>query len=114
MNIKATSTLANFSVGEFCIVPSRNLVSKAGQESSITPKMLLVLTELAKHQGETLSKEHLIIAIWGSINTSDMVLSRAISDLRKVFSDSAKQQNYIETVTKQGYRLKQPVIWQTT
>jgi DNA-binding winged helix-turn-helix (wHTH) protein/Tol biopolymer transport system component len=113
MNIKATSTLANFSVGEFCIVPSRNLVSKAGQESSITPKMLLVLTELAKHQGETLSKEHLIIAIWGSINTSDMVLSRAISDLRKVFSDSAKQQNYIETVTKQGYRLKQPVIWQT-
>jgi len=41
-----------------------------------------------------------------------MVLSRAISDLRKVFGDSARKQSYIETVTKQGYRLKKAVSWQ--
>ena len=74
--------------------------------------MLAVLTELAKHQGETLSKEHLILAVWGTIHTSDMVLSRAISDLRKVFGDSAKKQIYIKTMIKQGYRLIQPVSWQ--
>ena len=111
MNIKSSSSIANFSVGDFTVIASRNLITKDSDETSITPKMLSVLTELAKHPGETLSKEHLIIEVWGSIHTSDMVLSRAISDLRKVFGDSAKTQRHIETVTKQGYRLKQPVKW---
>jgi len=114
MNKRQDLKISKFSVGDFCITPSRNLITIADDEVTITPKMLAVLIELAKHQGETLSKEQLIIAVWGSLYTSDMVLSRAISDLRKAFGDSAKQQNYIETVTKQGYRLKQPVNWQTT
>jgi len=112
MNNKSASSISNFSVGDFTVISSRNLITNDSEETSITPKMLSVLTELAKHQGETLSKEYLILAVWGSIHTSDMVLSRAISDLRKVLGDSAKQQNYIETVTKQGYRLKQKVNWQ--
>jgi len=112
MNNKSASSISNFSVGDFTVISSRNLITNDSEETSITPKMLSVLTELAKHQGETLSKEYLILTVWGSIHTSDMVLSRAISDLRKVLGDSAKQQNYIETVTKQGYRLKQKVNWQ--
>ncbi|WDE12393.1 winged helix-turn-helix domain-containing protein [Thalassomonas haliotis] len=106
------NTAANFTVGDFTVHGSRNLITRAGAETAITPKMLAVLTELASHRGKTLSKEHLILAVWGTPHTSDMVLSRAISDLRKVFGDSARQQAYIETVTKQGYRLKQAVRWQ--
>ena len=112
MNNKTTVTDTSFTVGDFTILPSRNLIKSVTEEISITPKMLAVLTALAKNQGETLSKEHLIISVWGTIHTSDMVLSRAISDLRKVFGDSARQQHYIETVTKKGYRLKQQVCWQ--
>ena len=102
----------SFSIGNYAVLPSRNLVIHEDKETLITPKMLAVLIELAKHQGETLSKEQLLLAVWGTLHTSDMVLSRAISDLRKVFSDSARQQHTIETVTKQGYRLKQSVAWQ--
>ncbi|SFD04464.1 winged helix-turn-helix domain-containing protein [Pseudoalteromonas denitrificans] len=111
MKPNTASATSNFSVGEFNVLSSRNLVTKDAEEILITPKMLNVLTELAMHQGKTLSKEQLILSVWGSIHTSDMVLSRAISDLRKVFGDSAKQQHYIETVTKQGYRLKKKVVW---
>jgi DNA-binding winged helix-turn-helix (wHTH) protein len=103
--------VVNFTIGDFTILTSRNLITDGNTETVITPKMLSVLSELAKHQGKTLSKEHLILAVWGTVHTSDMVLSRAISDLRKVFSDSARQQLYIETVSKQGYRLKKEVIW---
>jgi DNA-binding winged helix-turn-helix (wHTH) protein/Tol biopolymer transport system component len=112
MKKQNTASTLNFSIGEFSVIASRNLIIHDDQESVITPKMLSVLTELATHQGKTLSKEHLLLAVWGTIHTSDMVLSRAISDLRKVFGDSAKQQNYIETVVKQGYRLKREVCWQ--
>ena len=112
MENNTASTVANFTVADFTVHTSRNLITRGGEETAITPKMLAVLTELARHQGKTLSKAHLILAVWGTPHTSDMVLSRAISDLRKVFNDSARQQDYIETVTKQGYRLKQAVSWQ--
>ncbi|WDD99590.1 winged helix-turn-helix domain-containing protein [Thalassomonas actiniarum] len=111
MENNTAATVASFTVGDFTVHGSRNLITRGETETAITPKMLAVLTELASHQGTTLSKEHLIIAVWGTPHTSDMVLSRAISDLRKVFGDSARQQAYIETVTKQGYRLKQAVNW---
>ena len=114
MENNTVTTVANFTVGNFTVHSTRNLITRDTAEISITPKMLSVLTELANHQGKTLSKEHLILAVWGSLHTSDMVLSRAISDLRKVFGDSARKQDYIETVTKQGYRLKQAVSWQQT
>ncbi|NQZ24125.1 MAG: PD40 domain-containing protein [Colwellia sp.] len=112
MNNERSNIELNFSVGRYNVIPSRNLIIHDGQETLITPKMLAVLIELAKHQSETLSKQQLILAVWGTLHTSDMVLSRAISDLRKVFSDSARQQHTIETVSKQGYRLKQTVLWQ--
>ncbi|WDE04878.1 PD40 domain-containing protein [Thalassomonas viridans] len=112
MENNTAAIAANFTVGDFTVHGSRNLiVSRGGEETAITPKMLAVLTELATHQGKTLSKEHLLMAVWGTLHTSDMVLSRAISDLRKVFGDSARRQAYIETVTKKGYRLKQEVNW---
>jgi len=114
MNNERAITGSCFLVGSYSVVPSRNLIIHDGKETLITPKMLAVLTELAKHQSETLSKEQLLLAVWGTLHTSDMVLSRAISDLRKVFSDSARQQHTIETVTKQGYRLKEKVVWQQT
>ena len=111
MEKKKAPEVNNFTVGNFTVLASRNLISDGHEDTPITPKMLSVLTELAKHQEQTLSKEHLIMAVWGTHHTSDMVLSRAISDLRKVFADSAKKQSYIETVSKQGYRLKQKVTW---
>ena len=112
MENNTAGALATFTVGEFTVHGSRNLITRGEEETAITPKMLAVLTELANHRGKTLSKEHLLLAVWGTLHTSDMVLSRAISDLRKVFGDSARRQAYIETVTKQGYRLRPEVHWQ--
>jgi DNA-binding winged helix-turn-helix (wHTH) protein/Tol biopolymer transport system component len=114
MDKKSDKPISNFSVGDYTVVVSRNLLFHGDVETSITPKVLSLLIELAKHQGQTLSKDHLIIAIWGTVHTTDMVLSRAMSDLRKALGDSARKQDYIETVSKQGYRLKKAVFWQST
>jgi len=112
MDKNADKPISNFSVGDFNVIVSRNLIIKGEIQTSITPKVLSLLIELAKHQGETLSKDHLIIAVWGTVHTTDMVLSRAMSDLRKALGDSARTQDYIETVSKQGYRFKKSVFWQ--
>jgi len=111
MTEQDASVTQSFTIGDFTILTNRNLIVHRNTEISITPKMLAVLFELAKYQGQTLSKEQLFKAGWGATITTDMVLSRAIADLRKLFGDSAQTQSYIETVSKKGYRLKQSVHW---
>jgi len=59
MNNKKSNKSADFLIGDFTILTSRNLIVNGEVETSITPKMLAVLIELASNQGKTLSKEHL-------------------------------------------------------
>lgn len=101
----------SFSIENFTILPSQNRVLSDNEQQAITPKMMAVLNLLASQQGETISKDDIMNSVWGDVVVSDMVLSRAISDLRKVFGDSASKQIVIETVSKKGYRLKLPVVW---
>jgi DNA-binding winged helix-turn-helix (wHTH) protein len=45
-----------------------------------------VLLCLAKHRGETLSKEQLFQAVWPNIVVTEDVLKRCIAELRRAFS----------------------------
>jgi TolB-like protein/Flp pilus assembly protein TadD len=64
-----------------------------------------VLVCLAARPGEVVSKEELIRAVWVDTFVTDDVLTRAISELRRVLGDDAKQPHIIETVAKRGYRI---------
>lgn len=103
----------SFEVAGYQVVPSKNIVVFEGKALSITPKMLSVLAVLAENQGQTVSKDVLLNSVWGGTITTDMVLSRAISDLRKTFGDSARKQEFISTISKQGYCLNKPVTWKS-
>ena len=64
-----------------------------------------VLLCLAEHAGESVSKEQLLRAVWPDTFVSDDVLTRSISELRRVFEDDAKNSRFIQTIPKRGYRL---------
>jgi len=68
-----------------------------------------VLLCLAKHPGETVSKEQLFHAIWPDIVVTEDVLKRCIAELRRAFDDNAREPRVIETISKRGYRLVAPV-----
>ena len=63
----------------------------------------LVLTELAKTPGETVSKDQLVSAVWGATFVSDGSLVQCIKDIRKAMRD--KDRKIIRTITRMGYRL---------
>lgn len=111
MSKKGTNHNGDFSIGTFAVCPSKNLIVKLGNQSHITPKVLAVLIVLAEKQGETVTKDELMQTVWGDVVISDMVLSKAISDLRKAFGDTAKKQEFIQTVSKKGYILIKEVKW---
>jgi DNA-binding winged helix-turn-helix (wHTH) protein len=49
-----------------------------------------VLVLLAAHAGQVVAKERLIQTVWPDAFVTDDVLTRAISELRRVFGDDAK------------------------
>jgi len=59
--------------------------------------------------GEVVSKERLMRSVWPDAFVGDDVLTRCISELRRVFGDDAKEPRFIQTIPKSGYRLIAPV-----
>lgn len=68
-----------------------------------------VLVELASHSNEVLSKDRLIKAVWSDTFVSEDVLTRCISEIRRVLDDDARAPRFIQTIPKAGYRLIAPV-----
>jgi DNA-binding winged helix-turn-helix (wHTH) protein/tetratricopeptide (TPR) repeat protein len=101
----------NFSVGEYFVSPSLNSISRFGATSHIEPKAMHVLVCLAENAGQVISKEVLIQKVWARAFVTDDVLIGSISALRKALGDSAREQLFIETIPKNGYRLVAPVDW---
>lgn len=74
-------------------------------ESSVEPKVMEVLKVLVEHQGEPVSRDDLIEAVWTGKFGGEERLSRAISLLRKALGDVRGQHTHIETVPRLGYHL---------
>ena len=96
---------------EGCLVQTRlnRVVSAGGQVVQVQPKIMDVLVCLAGRAGEVVTREELLGTVWAGTHVTEHVLARAISELRKVFDDSAQQPRVIETIPKVGYRLIAPV-----
>jgi TolB-like protein/Flp pilus assembly protein TadD len=68
-----------------------------------------VLLSLARRPGEVMTRKMLIQAVWAGTYVTEDVLTRSISELRKIFADEVRTPRYIQTIPKSGYRLIAPV-----
>jgi Tol biopolymer transport system component/DNA-binding winged helix-turn-helix (wHTH) protein len=100
-----------FRVGEFLIEPQLNTITGNEKTARVEPKVMQVLVCLAEHAGAVLPKEKLIQSVWADTFVTDDVLTRSISELRKVFADDAKEPRVIQTIPRSGYRLIAPVSY---
>ena len=95
-----------FRIGEFYFIePSLNSVMGPAGTTRLEPKVMQVLMCLAGDAGQVVTKAHLMRAVWPDTFVSDDVLTRAISELRRVFDDDVKDPRFIQTIPKSGYRL---------
>lgn len=125
-------TLPQLLIGDYCFDPNRNALQRlpprdgdrfttvggarsrgraprdaAGEASEIVlePLAAEVLSYLARHAGEVLSKEELIASVWRGSIVSDGPLYRVVALLRNVLGDDKAAPRYIQTISKRGYRL---------
>ncbi len=106
---RSNSVGNDFHIGEWCVRPDLNQISKDDQIVAVEPKVIEVLVFLARHPGEVLSKESILQGVWTGTFVSDEVLTYSISELRKALQDDAKNPRFIQTIHRKGYRLIAPV-----
>jgi TolB-like protein/Tfp pilus assembly protein PilF len=97
-------------VGEWRVAPELNSLERDGHSVHVEPKIMQVLVTLAERPGTVLSKEHILRQVWPETFVSEEVLTRSISELRRVFEDNPREPTYIQTIPKGGYRLLAPVV----
>jgi len=78
---------------------------RSGESIALEPRVIQVLHFLARHQGEVVSHQTLLNAIWTNTVVEPSALQRCIAQLRKAFGDDARQQHTIATYPKKGYSL---------
>jgi DNA-binding winged helix-turn-helix (wHTH) protein len=89
--------------------PRLNRMTRDGRVIQVEPKVMEVLVCLAGRGGEVVTRNELLETVWAGTAVSEQVLSRAVSELRKVFRDDSRTPRVIETIAKRGYRLIVPV-----
>lgn len=94
-----------FQVGEWLAEPAWNRISRNGEARKLEPRVMRLLTVLAASPRQPLGRGYLIEAVWPDLHVNEEALSRAISLLRRAFSDESRAPRYIATVHKGGYSL---------
>ena len=103
------SRTAPFRLGEFRVDPARLTLAGSGATRHVEPRVMDVLAALAERAPEPVSRDELIERVWGAAAVTDSALSRCIAILRKELGDDRAHPRYIETLSKNGYRLMPPV-----
>jgi DNA-binding winged helix-turn-helix (wHTH) protein/TolB-like protein/tetratricopeptide (TPR) repeat protein len=98
-----------FRLGNWQVLPDRGLLRDGEAETHVEPLPMDVLVVLASVQGDVVSKDQLVDAVWKGRPVSDEVITRCISVIRRALGDDAKAPVYVENVPRRGYRLKMPI-----
>jgi DNA-binding winged helix-turn-helix (wHTH) protein/TolB-like protein len=99
-----------FHIGDWEVLPARGILRRGDLEEKPEPKVLEVLMVLASRDGDLVTKEELIEEVWGGRPTADDPITRCLSQLRGHLGDKNRPYQYIETLTKRGYRLNHKVV----
>src|SRR5262249_8487661 len=74
------------------------------ERAQITPKAFDVLRYLVENAGRLVTQDELLEALWAETYVNPEVLRKYILEIRRVLGDRPNEPQYIETVTKRGYR----------
>jgi len=90
--------------GSFCLNQAERLLLRNGKPIRLTPKVFNVLLLLIQNSGCLVTKDKFMKVVWPDTFVEEANLSVYIASLRKALDEGIAEHQYIETVTKGGYR----------
>ena len=99
-----------FLLGEVRVTPADGELWRGDEQlASLRPKAMDVLIALVVRNGEVVSRDELMEAVWQGGIVSDDTLTGYLSEIRRAIGDDSRNQAVIQTVSKRGYRLTSDV-----
>ncbi|HEY2457790.1 MAG TPA: winged helix-turn-helix domain-containing protein [Candidatus Acidoferrum sp.] len=80
---------------------------------AIPPKPYDMLRYLVENPGRLVTQDELLEKLWPETYVNPELIRKYILDIRKILGDRPDKPEFIETVTKRGYRFIAPVIDET-
>jgi DNA-binding winged helix-turn-helix (wHTH) protein len=101
-----------YEFGEFRLDANRRVIEAfaANRRLLLPPRIFDAALYLVRHRGLLLSKERLLAELWPGKVVEENSLSQAISLLRHALGESRRENRYIVTVPRRGYRFVADVI----
>lgn len=96
-------------IGQVFFDATRRMLVSESQQLYLEPRIFDLLVALLNAERLQLSREQLITQVWQGRVVSESAINRAVSLLRKAFTQLDASQPYLETLPKVGYRLMVPV-----
>lgn len=103
--IKSSGFPAPFRLGPWLVQAELNRVTGPGGTHQIEPRIMCVLLLLVERAGVVVTRQELLDEVWADAIVGEEILTRAVSELRRVFGDDPRRPAYIETIRHHGYRL---------
>ncbi len=102
--------LERFTLGEWTVDAAGNRLWRGDESRPLRHKAMALLVLLARHGGETVSRDAIVRAVWdGNEFVAPKAINTAIWTIRQALDDDPESPRYVETVAKKGYRLIAPV-----
>jgi len=89
----------------FAFHPDLNRLTQGQRVIQLTPKASAVLSLLVSRPAAVFSRAQIIATVWAGRCPTDDVLTHAITELRRSLADNPKNNRFIETIPRVGYRL---------
>jgi len=93
-----------FELGGWRVEPARGALVRDGKETRLEPRLMDLLLLFAASGGRVIAKDEIVETVWGGRAIGDDTMAAAISRLRAALGET-RQQRFIETLPKRGYRL---------
>lgn len=102
-------TLVPLKIGDWKLDPVLAQLSRNGKSVRVDARALRLLLYLANRPGEVVSINQLLDEVWAGVAVTQDSVYQAVTLLRRLLGDDAKEPAYIATVPRMGYRLVAPV-----
>ena len=96
------------SFAEFTFNTEGNMLFLREKVVPLEPVAARVLRYFLENNDRIISKNELLDAVWKEVFTTEDVLKRAVSQIRRALGDDANNPRFLETFHRRGYRFAVP------
>ena len=105
----ARSSQPAISFGPFRLLPTQQLLLKAGRRVHLGSRAFEILVALVERPGDVVSRAELIARVWPNTVVEESNLKVQVAGLRRALNDGRDGNRYLATIPGRGYRFVTPV-----